>query len=85
MDSFCDRAARPYFADPTANTAVGNVMREEKEAKRKKEMEQKKLLLKDIASVIKDAKAMDCKTVNFYKIPVENLELILAALRAYRV
>lgn len=82
MDSFCDRAVRPYYADPTANTAVGNVMREEKKTKRKKEMELKKMLLKDIVSLIKEAKTMDCKTVNFYKVPVENLELISAALRA---
>lgn len=35
MENDCGRAARPYFADPTANTAIGNVMREEREEKRK--------------------------------------------------
>ena len=45
MENYCGRAARPYFADPTANTAIGNVMREEREEKRKKEMEKRKLLL----------------------------------------
>ena len=34
MENDCGRAARPYFADPTANTAIGNVMREEREEKR---------------------------------------------------
>lgn len=84
MENDCGRAARPYFADPTANTAIGNVMREEREEKRKKEMEKKKLLLKDISSVLKEAKKKGCKKINFYQIPVENLELIMAALRAYR-
>ena len=84
MENDCGRAARPYFADPTANTAIGNVMREEREEKRKKEIEKRKLLLKDISSVLKEAKKMGCKKINFYQIPVENLELIMAALRAYR-
>ena len=32
----------------------------------------------------KFTKKMGCKKINFYQIPVENLELIMAALRAYR-
>ena len=33
---------------------------------------------------IEEAKKMGCKKINFYQIPVENLELIMAALRAFR-
>ena len=55
-------------------------MREEREEKRKKEMEKRKLLLKDISSVLKEAKKMGCKKVNFYQVPVENLELVMETL-----
>lgn len=79
-----DRAPRRYYADPTADAAIGNIMREERAEKRKHEAELKKALIKDIGSVLKEAKKRDCKTINFYAIPNENLELILAALRAYR-
>ena len=33
----CHRSARPYYADPTANTAIANIMREEKARKKKPE------------------------------------------------
>ena len=79
-----DRAPRRYYADPTSDAAIGNIMREERAEKRKHEAELKKALIKDIGSVLKEAKKRDCKTINFYAIPNENLELILAALRAYR-
>ena len=77
-----ERARRSYYADPTANTAIGNVMREEREKKRLKEIEQKKALLKDLTAVHRQAKQMDCRTVNFKDIPVENVELVIGALRA---
>lgn len=78
-----NRSPRPYYADPTANTAIGNVMREERMEKKRKEAELKKMLISDLSSVLKEAKAMGCKMVNFRDIPVANLELILSALRAY--
>ena len=79
-----DRVPRRYYADPTADAAIGNIMREERAEKRKHEAELKKALIKDIGSVLKEARKSDCKTINFYAIPIENLELILSALRAYR-
>lgn len=79
-----DRAPRRYYADPTADAAIGNIMREERAEKRKHEAELKKALIKDIGSVLKEARKSDCKMANFYGIPIENLELILSALRAYR-
>lgn len=78
-----NRSPRPYYADPTANTAIGNVMREERMERKRKEAELKKELISDLGAVLKEAKAMGCKTVNFRDIPVANLELIVAALRAY--
>lgn len=33
----CHRSPRPYYADPTANTAIANIMREEKAKKKKLE------------------------------------------------
>ena len=83
MDGIYRANARPYYSDPTANTAIGSVMREERAAKHKKEMELKKLLLKDLTAVLREAKHMGCKKVNFTAIPVENLELVVEALRAY--
>ena len=83
MDGIYRANARPYYSDPTADMAIGNVMREERAAKHKKEMELKKLLLKDLTAVLQEAKHMGCKTVNFTAIPVENLELVVEALRAY--
>lgn len=78
-----NRSPRPYYADPTANTAIGNVMREERMEKKRKEAELKKMLISDLGAVLKEARAMGCKTVSFRDIPVENLELIVSALRAY--
>ena len=45
--------------------------------------ELKKMLISDLGAVLKEARAMGCKTVSFRDIPVENLELIVSALRAY--
>ena len=78
-----NRKVLPDHKDPTASEAIGRVTREEKEKQREAERERKLLLLKDIKAVLKEARRMDCKTVNFYKVPVENLELIRAALQSY--
>lgn len=80
-----ERAPRRYYADPTADAAIGNIMREERAEKRKQEVELKKALIKDFSSALKEAKKIGCKTVNFNAIPIENLELILSALRSYRL
>ncbi len=77
-------APRRYYADPTADTAIGNIMREERFEKRKREAEIRKLLIKDFSSVLKESRKMGCETVNFNAVPIKNLELILAALRAYK-
>lgn len=79
-----DRAPRRYYADPTADAAIGNIMREERAEKRKQEVELKKILIKDFSSVLKEARKIGCETVNFKAVPIQNLELILSALRAYR-
>ena len=78
-----NRSPRPYYADPTANTAIGNVMREERMERKRKEAELRKMLISDLGSVLKEARSMGCKTVSFRDIPVANLELILSALRVY--
>lgn len=77
-----ERVRRPYYGDPTANAAIGNVMREEREKKRLEEIEQKRAILKDLTAVQRQAKRMDCRTVTFKDIPVENVELVIGALRA---
>ena len=78
-----ERSTRPYYADPTANTAIGNVMREERRERKQKEFELKKALIADLSSVLKEARVMGCKKVSFHDVPVENLELVLSALRSY--
>lgn len=75
------RAARAYYADTTANTAIGNIVREEKANRKEQETARRKLLVSDLKGVIREAKKLNCKTVNLYRIPIENLEMILAALR----
>lgn len=77
-------APRRYYADPTADAAIGNIMREERAEERKREAELKRTLIEDIRSVLKEAKRMGCETAKFNDVPIENLELMLSALRAYK-
>lgn len=76
-----NRAPRHYYADPTADTAIGNVMRKNKLERMKKDAEQRKLIIADLSAVVKNAKKMNCKTVSFKAVPIGNIKLVLAALR----
>ncbi len=77
-------APRRYYADPTADAAIGNIMREERSKKRKLEAELRKMLIKDLGSILREANKRGRETVTFNAVPIKNLELILAALRAYK-
>lgn len=84
LSSNTDQCKRPYYKNPTADIAIGNVDRERKETQKEQERELRKLLISDIKAVLGRAKEMEIDTVNFYRVPVKNMELILAALREYR-
>jgi len=72
------------YANPTEDTAMSNLIREERNQRKEQTKELKRLLLKDLKSVHRRASAMGSKTVNFYQVPVKNLELVIAALQRYK-
>ena len=79
-----ERSRRPYYADPTANTAIANIMREERHNRKVQEMKRKKSLLKRFRSELSLAKKWNEDSITIERLTVEDLELFVSALRTYR-
>ncbi len=72
---------RRHYADPTADQALRKIMKEEKAARKEKERELKKLIISDLTAVLNRAELLESKTLNFYSVPIENVQFVLTALK----
>lgn len=73
-----------YYSNPTEAEAIASLIMEEREKEKAWKLELDRTLLKDMKAVLKRAKEMNCETVNFYHIPVKNVELVIEALQNYK-